>query len=1392
MSEENGDYSVHLGLAADEMEQQPGLPLDGDAFLNFTDDRIQEQTDLETSVADQSTLEVVDHDAAAAAVAAAAGVLDDGGIQSDVGDLDWQNKVKEIARSALTNHVGIVPPEGLGSHADELSAVPVPVVAFNSLMNSTLLADAHASTQTGAWGTLGHGGYGSLMDMEITKSSPPEDHDHHAFITPNLIFHTQVSEQHTDIEQDAGSVLKEEKEEESQAEVAQPDPMGPPGSTQDKNTTGRKQSPSSSSPPSSSPSPSTAQKAVPPAPQPPTRKSSRARKPSALATLSEEYLHTITVPAIQAIVPERVTRSKKVYCYCQQPDDGEVMIQCDNCRQWFHGACVNITDEDAERIVLSNTKFFCSTCEEKLKAQAESAGGGSGLYMSLSNARDCALPSCVNEARPTNDYCSEECAIKGIELEASQSVGSGSLSNPTTPTVAAAPKLVSRSVVKKAATRVKEPESPKVEQDTVRMTVAKSLTESLLTFVEAEKGELSDADRDKTRQLAVAIEKELYIFTATPGQAGVGKDYKAKYRSLFFNLKDKSNDSLRKRVLSGELAPHDLVRLTPEELANPLLQSIAEEVRKRSIHDSVLTPEQQSFIKRNHKGEVTYVTRTSASESNDPSTVVSEDQAGISAGDDDHESKESERDSDDDGSRDSAQAGTSGGTKPTPPGSPVIEYSLDKLLAKIPSSKRSRDSVLTGGLSSREKRARLLEGSASANYSRPRRDSQDQDASSYLPREPSPYSPSPSPQGSPLLGSTTPPDSPPAFFLEEIEQAAQRKRARVDMNGNDLLPVWQGTLDMQAVASVSVRAVQVGGRSIPGRYAKPFLEMIAPGWTDILLRGITIDGRIPTKAVDDYVSQQLKSTTKDVLLIEFLVDEDTKDPGIDRRKAEFRKLFDYFYEKGRNGVVPNKGRRVKDMYLVPVAGGSTPPPYFGSLLDSARGEIETDCLFGVLVVNKPSDQLRRGHQPPSGKREHHGSSSSHGHSRHEHRPSHSSGPESAGFKLSHRDREQPPPALLPPTTVMPPAPPTPPIPPPVPPLVMAATAAAAPVPPSPPVAAAVTAPTVPTPPTAPMRPVPSLQELQGLVNQLFPPQASKPPASSQPPAVSRPLPYQTPGYTPLPPAPYAPQPPVQTSAPPTSGGPTAAAAAVSAQLGETNAAALLASLPPGFLDQFKKQSPTATSQPVPPAVPGLSSGGTSSSGGAAHPHPPPPMPPPPLPPGLPFLPGMPLPPFRLGPDTAATTNAIAPAAPWPSAATVPARCSATIATTLGDDGSSTAADAAATGARTRTRTRTRAGGFAASATASVPAGTTSWQCGGGSGSGSASASGSGSSSGNTPRSPPRFHSSALSPGAYRPDRDRDRPPKRPGPDHELYRRGGGGGTGGGGGSHSHQRKREWS
>ena len=56
--------------------------------------------------------------------------------------------------------------------------------------------------------------------------------------------------------------------------------------------------------------------------------------------------------------------------------------------------------------------------------------------------------------------------------------------------------------------------------------------------------------------------------TCSQSAGDAGKDYKAKYRSLIFNLRDAANPDLRARVLKGELPPDKLVQLSAEGLAS--------------------------------------------------------------------------------------------------------------------------------------------------------------------------------------------------------------------------------------------------------------------------------------------------------------------------------------------------------------------------------------------------------------------------------------------------------------------------------------------------------------------------------------------------------------------------------------------------------------------------------------------------------------------------------------------------------------------------------------------------------------------------------------------------------------------------------------------------------
>jgi len=74
---------------------------------------------------------------------------------------------------------------------------------------------------------------------------------------------------------------------------------------------------------------------------------------------------------------------------------------------------------------------------------------------------------------------------------------------------------------------------------------------------------LEDGDGDPQ---IVSKEIELEMFNSLDG---VSKDYKTKYRSIHFNLKDPKNQYLRRQVISGMIGAKQLVNMNPMELASP-------------------------------------------------------------------------------------------------------------------------------------------------------------------------------------------------------------------------------------------------------------------------------------------------------------------------------------------------------------------------------------------------------------------------------------------------------------------------------------------------------------------------------------------------------------------------------------------------------------------------------------------------------------------------------------------------------------------------------------------------------------------------------------------------------------------------------------------------------
>lgn len=65
-----------------------------------------------------------------------------------------------------------------------------------------------------------------------------------------------------------------------------------------------------------------------------------------------------------------------------------------------------------------------------------------------------------------------------------------------------------------------------------------------------------------------------------------GARYKAKLRSLLFNLKDASNPDARRRALNGDLTAVELVRAGPEELASDARKAENEAIRAAALFEA--------------------------------------------------------------------------------------------------------------------------------------------------------------------------------------------------------------------------------------------------------------------------------------------------------------------------------------------------------------------------------------------------------------------------------------------------------------------------------------------------------------------------------------------------------------------------------------------------------------------------------------------------------------------------------------------------------------------------------------------------------------------------------------------------------------------------------------
>jgi len=99
----------------------------------------------------------------------------------------------------------------------------------------------------------------------------------------------------------------------------------------------------------------------------------------------------------------------------------------------------------------------------------------------------------------------------------------------------------------------------------------------------------SSAPTDLILKKAVALEK--CIFNEHSGTTAA---YKAKIRSLCFNLKDKNNPSLRESVVAGELPVERLAKMSNAEMASEERKAADNKIKQENFHNSLAAEERQA------------------------------------------------------------------------------------------------------------------------------------------------------------------------------------------------------------------------------------------------------------------------------------------------------------------------------------------------------------------------------------------------------------------------------------------------------------------------------------------------------------------------------------------------------------------------------------------------------------------------------------------------------------------------------------------------------------------------------------------------------------------------------------------------------------------------------
>ncbi|CAH1248328.1 PHF3 [Branchiostoma lanceolatum] len=454
---------------------------------------------------------------------------------------------------------------------------------------------------------------------------------------------------------------------------------------------------------------------------------------------------------------------------------------------------------------------------------------------------------------------------------------------------------VLRPEVKQTQTYGKEAEKGKkgqsskpIELDPVRLNVRRALKDLLKDRQDKCETMKKKRSPEDIMKAASAIETELHkLYNDT------GTRYKSKYRSLMFNLKDARNTTLFKRVLTGEIRPHKLVKMSPEELACKELAQWRDRETKHTLEMIVKKEQEEAqmekhLTKKTHKGEI----------------EIDDDLGELKT----EKSDEKEREE---------------GYIPA-----TAEAEGPDVLATMLVDTTEQHRAHLFDLNCKICTGRMAPPTDEQPAKKVKVAKTVIEASSTTKPDESSTAESPGPTVDTTTGSPTDPlvqsdteDSSPDSAMPSQSELPSSKEPSV----------WKGFIKMEQLTKFVTHAYPVSGS----------MEDIQEDLPDTIM----ISGRISHSHIWEYLDKIKSSGNKEISIIRF-------QPAVDEEKVGYIMLYSYFHSRQRFGVVGNNSRQVKDMYLIPLPSHEEVPyqlkPFDGPGLEEPRPHM----LLGLIIRNR--------------------------------------------------------------------------------------------------------------------------------------------------------------------------------------------------------------------------------------------------------------------------------------------------------------------------------------------------------------------------------------------------------------------------------------------------------